>query len=433
MNEIEILLYIGGMIALLALNLTTVAAQTALSQASLPRLLTWQEMGKKQINPTIALVQSAQNAQAGLNLARLLWRFLLAGMVVYAFWQRFTPANLLTGLGVLFLLAVALYWLELLVQSSILHDSVVWAIRLTLFTRILGAILYPLVAITRFLSGGQQIVPEAAGMFAVSEDDLRSLVDAGEQEGNLEVGERRMIHSIFELGNTLAREIMVPRIDMLALDVFTPLPEAVDAFLKSGHSRVPVYEDTVDNILGLLYAKDLLQVWRKGETLESLRPLLRRAYFVPEAKKVDELMAEMQRQRVHMAIVVDEYGGIAGLVTLEDIVEEILGEILDEYDQGEELPYEEVAPGEYIFLGRIDLDDFNEVMNSNLPKQEADTLAGYIYSRLGRVPASGESLRVENLLLKVEQVSGRRIRKVRVQRTQPEPGDNEGVGDVNER
>lgn len=433
MIESESFLYIVGMIALLALNLTTAAAQTAFSRVTLPRLLTWQEQEKVQINPTIELIQSSQNVQSGLNLARLLWRFLLAGMVVFTFWQRFIPASLLAGLGVLFISVVVLYWLELLVQSSVLRDPTAWAIRLTLFTRVIGAILYPLVVLTRFLSGSQQVVPEAPGMFAVSEDDLRTLVDAGQQQGNLEVGERRMIHSIFELGNTLAREIMVPRIDMLALDVLTPLPEAVDAFLKSGHSRVPVYEDTIDNILGLLYAKDLLQVWRKGETLESLRPLLRRAYFVPEAKKVDELMAEMQRQRVHMAIVVDEYGGIAGLVTLEDIVEEILGEILDEYDQAEELPYEEVAPGEYIFLGRIDLDDFNEVMNSNLPKQEADTLAGYIYSRLGRVPASGESLQVNNLLLKVEQVSGRRIRKVRVQRALPESGDNEGVGDVDER
>ncbi len=413
MIEIEFLLYIAGVIALLALNLATAAAQTALSQASLPRLLAWQEQQKKNVQPTIDLIQSSRNARAGLNLARLLWRFLLAGMVVFAFWQRFIPARLLAGLGILLLSALILYWLELLIQASVLREPAIWAIRLTPFTRITGVALLPLVALARFLSGNQESVPEVSSMIAVSEDDLRTLVDAGQQEGNLEIGERRMIHSIFELGSTLAREIMVPRIDMLALDVLTPLPEAVDAFLKSGHSRVPVYEDTIDNILGLLYAKDLLQVWRKGEELESLRPLLRRAYFVPEAKKVDELMAEMQRQRVHMAIVVDEYGGIAGLVTLEDIVEEILGEILDEYDQGEELPYEEVAPGEYIFLGRIDLDDFNEVMNSNLPKQEADTLAGYIYGRLGRVPASGESLQVNNLLLKVEQVSGRRIRKVR--------------------
>jgi CBS domain containing-hemolysin-like protein len=241
------------------------------------------------------------------------------------------------------------------------------------------------------------------------------MVDAGQQEGLLEQEERMMIHSIFDMGETLAREIMVPRIDMRALDVQTPLPEAVDALLESGFTRVPVYEETVDNILGLLYAKDLLRVWRKGDQLGSLRELLRPASFVPEAKKIDDLLTEMQSQRVHIAIVVDEYGGVAGLVTLEDIVEEIFGEIRDEYDQAEELPYQELADGGYLFLGRVDLDDINEVLSTNLPTNEADSIGGFIYSRMGRVPNSGESIQVGNLLLTVDQVSGRRISKVHAQ------------------
>jgi CBS domain containing-hemolysin-like protein len=156
-----------------------------------------------------------------------------------------------------------------------------------------------------------------------------------------------------------------------------------------------------------------------------MRNLLRTAYFVPEAKKVDELLAEMQSQRVHMAMVVDEYGGIAGLVTMEDIVEEIVGEIQDEYDLAEELPYHEVGDGEYIFLGRVDLDDFNEVLDSHLTKDEADTLGGLIFSRMGRVPASGEWVQVDDLLLTVEQVSARRIRKVRVKRMSPSEFDDQ--------
>ena len=139
---------------------------------------------------------------------------------------------------------------------------------------------------------------------------------------------------------------------------------------------------------------------------------MRPAYFVPEAKKVDELLAEMQKQRVHMAIIVDEYGGVAGMLTLEDIVEEIVGEIQDEYDQGEEAPYQKLADGSYLFQGHIDLDSFNEMMGSYLPSDEADTLGGYIYSQLGRTPVVGEKLLSENLLLTVEQVSTHRIRKV---------------------
>jgi CBS domain containing-hemolysin-like protein len=254
----------------------------------------------------------------------------------------------------------------------------------------------------------------------VSEDELKTLVDAGQEGGVFEQGERRMIYSIFQMGDTLAREIMVPRIDMLALDVLTPLPEAVDALLKTGHSRVPVFKETVDQTLGLLYAKDLLRVWREGDRSVSLGELLRPAYFVPEAKKVDELLAEMQARRIHMAIVVDEYGGVAGLVTLEDIVEEIFGEIQDEYDQAEEAPFQKLPDGSYVFQGRVNLDDFNEIMGCNLPSDEADTLGGYIYIRLGRAPAIGETLEKDNLVLTVEQVSARRIRKVSARWLQPE-------------
>jgi CBS domain containing-hemolysin-like protein len=225
-----------------------------------------------------------------------------------------------------------------------------------------------------------------------------------------------MIVSIFRLGDTLVREIMVPRIDVLALDVTTQIDQAMDALQQSGHSRVPVFKDSVDNIIGLLYAKDLLGNWQEGKREVSLSEHLRPAYFVPEAKKVDELLAELQAKRIHMAIVVDEYGGVAGLVTLEDIVEEIVGEIRDEYDQAEELLFQAINDDEYLFQGRIDLDDFNDIMGTNMPHSEADTLSGLIYSRIGRVPAAGDYVQIEDLRLTVEQISGQRIRKVRAQR-----------------
>lgn len=432
MNETEILIFIASLVITILLDLTTVAAQTAFLQTNLPRLLHQGEQSGTGAENAIALFQSSLKVQASLNLARLFWRFILAGLVLYAYFWIFQLTSLLLGIGLLLLAAVVLYIIETATQTIIVGNPTGWTIRLTWYVRVVMVLLSPLVELARLISGSEKSVAEVSGIFEVSEDDLRTLVDAAPQEGMLDQGERKMIHSIFELGTTLAREIMVPRIDVLALDVLTPLPEAIDAFLKSGHSRVPVFEDTVDNILGLLYAKDLLRVWREGDQLDSLRSLLRRAYFVPEAKKVDELLTEMQRRRVHIAVVVDEYGGVAGLVTLEDIVEEILGEIRDEYDQAEELPYEALANGEYIFQGRIDLDDFNEVVASELPKEEADTLAGFIYSRLGRVPANGESLQAYNLLLIVEQVSGRRIQKVRVRNALASPTKDEKVSDVSE-
>jgi putative hemolysin len=183
--------------------------------------------------------------------------------------------------------------------------------------------------------------------------------------------------------------------------------------LESGHSRVPVFDTSVDQTLGVIYVKDLLMVFRNQNKQNSLRDLLRPAYFIPEAKHLDSLLAEMQSQRIHIAIVVDEYGGVAGMVTLEDIVEEIVGEIQDEYDQGEESPYQVLANGDFIFQGRIDLDDFNKLMGSNLQKDEADTIGGYIYSHLGRIPTVGDEVKTDDLLLTVEQVTARRIRKVR--------------------
>jgi CBS domain containing-hemolysin-like protein len=208
---------------------------------------------------------------------------------------------------------------------------------------------------------------------------------------------------------------MVPRMDMLAFEATVSLKEAASAFTQSGHSRVPVYEHDIDRIIGLLYAKDLLHVMQNGGGQAGIRELLRPAYFVPDTKKADALLTEMQAQRIHMAIVVDEYGGVVGLVTLEDIIEEIIGEIQDEYDLSEEEPVQKDGD-EYIFLGRIDLDDFNEVMGSHIPKVESDTLAGFLYDNFGRVPQDGESIQTDGLLLTIEQVIGRRIRRVRVHR-----------------
>jgi CBS domain containing-hemolysin-like protein len=251
------------------------------------------------------------------------------------------------------------------------------------------------------------------------EEDLKLMVEAGQQEGVLEEEESQMIFSIFQLDDTLTREIMVPRIEMLAFDIDTPLADALDNFLESGYSRVPVYQGRMDNVIGILYAKDLLKIQRDGNGHEvNIRSQLREPYFVPEAKKVDELLTEMQHCRIHMAIVVDEYGGVAGVVTLEDIIEEILGEIQDEYDV-EDMPFQVLDDGSYLFRGRIDLDDFNQIMETNLPPEEADTLSGFIYGRLGHVPVAGETLKVDGLILSVDQVSNRRIRTVRAQHSLP--------------
>lgn len=246
----------------------------------------------------------------------------------------------------------------------------------------------------------------------VTEEQIKTLVTAGEQVGAIEEEERAMIYSIFRLGDTLTREIMVPRIDVVALDVNTPLREALNMIVNSGHSRIPTYEETVDNVVGILYVKDLLQYWNAAGEPPPLRQILRPAYFVPEAKRLDDLLREMQHNKIQQAIVVDEYGGVAGLVTLEDIMEEIVGEIQDEYDRDEPQVVDQ-GDGAYLFDGRIPLDDVQELLEIPLPLEEADSLGGFVYNQLGHIPSPGEALRFGPVTFEIVETANRRIRRVR--------------------
>ena len=367
------------------------------------------------VNRAVSLLHAPHEWLAASNLLQLLTRFIGACLLLALFFPKdLTFPSMLMLLGILILAAVLVFWLEWLVEVAVTRHPETWAMRIAPYVRTTTVILSPLLLLP--LAIGRRKGETQEPVSSVTEEELKSMVDAGHEGGVLEGDEREMIYSIFELGDTLVREIMLPRIYINALDVSTPLQEAVDQLIMSGHSRMPVYQESVDNILGLLYAKDLLKVWRKGDQLASLHSLLRPPTFIPEAKKVDELLEEMQAGHVHMAMVVDEYGGIAGLVTLEDIFEEIVGEIQDEYDQSEEAPYVQVGEDEYIFQGKVDLRDFNEVMGSQLPTEETETLGGFIYEQVGRVPTNKETLQVGDINLTIEQVTGRRIRKVRAKK-----------------
>ena len=275
-----------------------------------------------------------------------------------------------------------------------------------------------LAAVSHGLSGTYPGSPDGSAQF-VTEEQIKTMVDAGEEEGVLEEEEKEMIYSIFELGDTLAREVMVPRIDMVAIDVNTSVEEAMGVIVQAGHSRIPVYQEHIDNVVGILYAKDLLKFWADLPRLK-VSEFLRPAYFIPETKKVDELLQELQQRKVHIAMVVDEYGGTAGLVTIEDILEEIVGEIQDEYDT-EEAVMEVIGPHEVIFDGRVDLDDVNHTMGINLPTDDADTVGGLIYTSLGRVPVAGDRVKFDDVELTVLSVAGRRVKKVRAERLIGEP------------
>ncbi|MGB7875379.1 MAG: hemolysin family protein [Anaerolineales bacterium] len=406
------------------LDLLIAATRVSLLNLRPLRLLSMREQFPEPVDRTLALIEDAR-LRPTLRFSQTATRILLAGVILSMAGQAAGESRfaLIILIVIIFLVALSLMSVEFIVEGNILLKPEHWGMRLGKFARALIFVMTPLVFLpVRFLQS-QWPAPVAAQM---TEDELKTWVQSDQEEGGLELEERQMIYSIFQFGETLAREIMVPRMDMLAFEVTTSLSRATKAFTQSGHSRVPVFETNIDNIIGLLYAKDLLHVMPNGREHASIRELLRPAYFVPDTKKADTLLTEMQSQRIHMAIVVDEYGGVAGLVTLEDIIEEIIGEIQDEYDLSEEDLIHQNGPDEFVFLGRIDLDDFNEVMGSDIPKVESDTLAGFLYDHFGRVPHDGESIQADGLLLTIEQIIGRRIRRVRVQRIPPdEEGDQE--------
>jgi gliding motility-associated protein GldE len=249
----------------------------------------------------------------------------------------------------------------------------------------------------------------------ITEEELKMLVEVGEEVGAIEKEEKEMISGIFEFGDTDVKEIMVPRIDMKCIEAGESIETARKLILETGHSRIPVYEGSIDNIIGILYAKDLLKYLNsKGAKPKSLREIIRPAYFVPETKKLDDLLREFQQNRVQIAIVVDEYGGTAGMVTLEDILEEIVGEIKDEYDIAEEEPLERIDEKQAIVDARMSIHDVNEALDINLPEEEFDTIGGLVFNTIGRIPSPGDEVEIDGVKLRVEKMRGRRIMKVRV-------------------
>ncbi|MBI4317450.1 MAG: HlyC/CorC family transporter [Chloroflexi bacterium] len=280
------------------------------------------------------------------------------------------------------------------------------AILLSPFTRLLTAILR---ALERLL--GAKHKPAGPLM---TEEELRILAGVDEEDSNiLEEDERDMIQGIFELEETTAREIMVPRIDVRALEADKTVSDAIDLIVEFGFSRIPVYTDSIDNILGILYAKDLFKHLKEGNLSISVRDLVRPAYFIPESKKIDELLHELQQKKVHIAIVVDEYGGTAGLVTIEDLLEEIVGEIQDEYDR-EEAKIVELGDGQAIFDATVTIGDVNDTLGLKLEAEEVDTIGGLIYTQLGKMPSVGDEVRIDGVSITVLSTDGRRIRKVKV-------------------
>jgi CBS domain containing-hemolysin-like protein len=280
-------------------------------------------------------------------------------------------------------------------------------------------LLWPLVAPIMALSRRS----EGQGLFSNCrnphwlDEELHRVLEL-EEIHELQPDEKEMISSIIEMHETSVREVMVPRVDMVCAEANTDIPTLLALIREMGHSRIPIYRGSIDNIIGVVYAKDLLKYEESPEEAASIEALARSPYFVPETKKVDDLLREFQQEKIHLAIVVDEHGGIAGLVTLEDLLEEIVGEIQDEYD-AEQPMYEALPDGSLLVDAKLNIDALNEIMHTEIVSEDFETIGGLIYAALDRVPEPGETIDYKDLRMVVREVEGQRIAKVAITRIEP--------------
>jgi putative hemolysin len=317
---------------------------------------------------------------------------------------------------------------ELVPKTLALANPERFAIALSMPVDFLARALGPVV---RLLTGLTAAIARLFGASVTTEaqitaEELRLIVERGGEQGILEAEEEQMINAVIELGSRRVHEVMVPRIAIAAITASATFDEAIETIIEHGHSRIPVYEESVDEILGILYAKDLLPILRDPSgPRPDLRGLLRTPVYIPESMTVDDLLHEFQRRKVHIAIVLDEYGGTAGLVTIEDLLEEIVGEIQDEYDEEEPMVVR-LSDDEARVDGRASVDDLADLFDTNLgleDEDEYDTVGGLIYHRIGGVPSPGDRVDVDGLILTVETTDGRRVGKVLVVRRRDENGE----------
>ena len=253
----------------------------------------------------------------------------------------------------------------------------------------------------------------------ITEQEIRAYAEVASDESEIEEGERDLIHSIFEFGDRIVREVMVPRPDIVSIEDDQALRDVQALVLTHGYSRIPVFHEELDNIVGIIYAKDVLKALHQGKQDSPLSEVVREAHFVHETKKVSELLREMQKEKFHIAMVTDEYGSVSGLVTLEDLLEELVGEITDEYDK-EEAEIAEVEPGVFRVSGKVSIDDVNDKLGIELPDEGWDTVAGFVLDLFGKIPEAGEERDFQGLRFRAEEVLGRRIAKVLITRL-PDP------------
>ncbi len=407
--------YIAISAFLVAVSGVLALAETALTRMSRVKAIALQEEGRKGAKKLVKLVSHPESFLNSLLLLLMLCHFVTATLLGLVFDGVFGSWGIVAAVGVdiliifVFAEAAPKTWAVMSPEKSAL-----------LVAPLIGSITNfpPVRWMSRMLIGLANVVIRGKGLREgpyVTESEILALADAAADEDVIEREERQLIHSIIDFGDTVVREVMVPRPDMFTIKGSATIDAAIDVIVESGFSRVPVIGDGIDDVLGIVYAKDLMRAHRAGRHAEFVSEIVRPAKFLPDSKAVAHLMREMQREKYHMALLVDEYGGTAGLVTLEDLIEELIGDIVDEFDV-EEAEFEKLPGGDVRVSGGFSIDELNDVLESDLPSEDWDTVGGLILGLSGRVPGQGEVLETLGYRFAIERVQGRRISTVRVSR-----------------
>ncbi len=403
---------LGVIIVLFFSSAVLALAETAFTKMSRIRALALEDEGRKNAGHLARMLEHPERTINSVLLAVLVFQF-TAATLVGVLVEKAGPFAVL--FGTVGEVVVFFVFAEVVPKTYAIQHTDRAALLITPLLRFL-TYFTPLRVLTRGLIGLANAILPGRGLKEgpfVTEEEIRTMADVAADEEVIEREERKLIHSIFEFGDTVVREVMLPRPDMVAIEADATVEEGIQTAIGGGFSRIPAYEQTTDNIIGLVYLKDLVARERAGGGQETVRASLRPAVFVPEQKRVPELLREMQNEQFHMAIVIDEYGGTAGLVTLEDLLEEIVGEITDEYDV-EGPGVEHLPDGSLRVPGRTPIDDVSEELGIELPDTEWDTVGGLVFNALGHVPEEGECVKFQGLEFRTERVQGRRIVSVRI-------------------
>jgi CBS domain containing-hemolysin-like protein len=406
-------LLVAAIVTLFLISGVLALSETAFTRMSRVRALALEEEGRSGATRLARMLERPERTLNSLLLVILVCQLVSANLTGVLLEQNFGTIGFVFGIVVE--IAVFFVFFEVVPKTfAIQHPeraSLLVAPILSFLTNFA-----PLRLVSRALIGLANVVLPGRGLKEgpfVSEEEIRQMADVAAEEEAIERDERKLIHSIFEFGDMVVREAMTPRTDMVSIDADASIEDGISTAIDAGFSRLPAYEESTDNIIGLVFLKDLVALARASKRNEPVRTALREAVFVPEQKRVAELLREMQTTQFHMAIVIDEYGGTSGVVTLEDLLEEIVGDIADEYDI-EEPSVEHLADGTLRVPGGTSIDDVSDELGVELPDTEWDTVGGLVFNLLGHVPEEGECVRFQGLEFRTERVKGRRIVSVNI-------------------